>query len=53
MRAEYLCDFAVLYHFPAPVVDALRFVDFIQYVIGIEAEREALRKAKNPQPVQF
>lgn len=40
LRSEYLCDFAALYHFPAPVVDALRYLDFIQYIIGLQAERE-------------
>jgi hypothetical protein len=45
LRAEYLCDFAALYHFPAPVVDALRYLDFIQYILGIDAEREARKSA--------
>jgi hypothetical protein len=44
LRAEYLCDFAALYHFPAPIVDALRYLDFIQYIIGIDAAREAQKK---------
>jgi len=44
LRAEYLCDFASLYHFPAPVVDALRYLDFIQYIIGIDAERDHIKQ---------
>jgi len=49
LRAEYLCDFAALYHFPAPVVDALRYLDFIQYILGIQAEREHRKNNPNQQ----
>jgi hypothetical protein len=40
LRQEYLCDFAALYHFPAQTVDAFRYMDFLQYVLGIQAERK-------------
>jgi hypothetical protein len=49
LRSEYLCDFGALYHFPAPVVDALRFLDFVQYIIGIQAERERHKQKPSEQ----
>lgn len=31
-------------HMPAPMVDALRFLDFLQYIVGIDAYRDAKQK---------
>jgi hypothetical protein len=47
LRAEYLCDFAALYHFLPREVDALRYLDFIQLVVGIEAERKARKERES------
>jgi hypothetical protein len=39
-----LFDLAYLCHIPAPLVDALRFMDFVNYVLGIDAYHEAINK---------
>lgn len=55
MRAEYLCDFAALYHFLPREVDALRYLDFIQLVIGIDNARkeDAERTKRLNQAIQL
>lgn len=40
----------MLYHFPGPVVDALRYVDFLSYIRGIDAWREYKKKNANADP---
>lgn len=45
MRSEYLFDFAHTLHISPREVDALRFVDFIQLILEIDAYRAAVKKA--------
>ena len=43
-RARYLCDLAAIMHTPPPVVDELVIPDFVNLVLGVDADRAAMEK---------
>lgn len=49
MRSQYLGDLARVCNCPPPMVDALRFVDFISLVLYIDAYYEARKKNATPE----
>jgi hypothetical protein len=49
LRAEYLFAFAHLCHCSPRDVDALRYLDFIQLILDIDAYGEAMKKKETQQ----
>lgn len=49
LRGKYLGDFAYLFKTLARQVDALRYVDFVQYIIWIDAYRAEKKRQQEKE----